>query len=397
MPTEPHADPQAVAPAGGGGGGGGGSTEAPAAGPPADTAASDARKVHRIARVTLGVLLALLVYHLFADRITPYTSQASVDTFLVQIAPEVSGPVVAVGVRDNQKVKKGQLLFRIDPLPFQIALRAAEANLVVAEQGADSAAADVRVADAQLRRQRADLAASRELGKIVLDLSAKRALSESSGIRARADIAKTTAETTRAEAEAERARIRLGELGDDNPQVRQALVAREQARLDLQHSTVVAPADGAVTNLRLSPGQFASRGQPVLSFIADGPRWVTAAMRENQLGNIAPGNRAYVVFDDQPGKVFPARVDSIGWGVAEGGEAPTGNLPEVTAPTGWLREPRRFPVRIVIDPPGDESANLPPGRSGAQANVVVLTRERSLMNPLARLWLRMIALLSYLQ
>jgi multidrug resistance efflux pump len=393
MPTEPRADPQAAAPAGTHAG----PTDAPAPGPPADTGAGDAREVHRIARVTLGVLLVLLVYHLFADRITPYSSQASIDTFLVQIAPEVSGPVVAVGVRDNQEVRKGQLLFRIDPLPFKIALRAAEADLVVAEQGADSSAADVRVADAQLRRQRADLAASQELGTIVLDLSAKRALSESSAIRARADIAKTRADTTRAEAEADRARIRLGELGDDNPQVRQALVAREQARLDLRHSTVVAPADGAVTNLRLSPGQFANRGQPVLSFIADGPRWLTAAMRENQLGNIAPGNRAYVVFDDQPGKVFPARVESIGWGIAEGGEAPTGDLPEVTAPTGWLREPQRFPVRIVMDPPSDGSAKLAPGRSGAQANVVVLTRERSVMNPLARMWIWMVAKLSYLR
>jgi multidrug resistance efflux pump len=289
------------------------------------------------------------------------------------------------------------VLFRVDPSPFQIALRAAEANLAVATQGADASAADVRVAEAQLTRQRVDLAASQQLGKIVLDLSAKRALSETSAIRARADIAKTRAEISRGEAEAERARIRMGETGNDNAQVRQALAAVEQARLDLRHSTVVAPADGAVTNLRLSPGQFANRGQPVLSFIAGGTRWVSADMRENQLGNINPGNRAYVVFDDRPGKVFPARVESVGWGIAQGGEAPTGQLPTVDAPSGWLREPQRFPVRIVLDPPTKASDTLPPGRSGAQANVVVLTRERSLLNPLSRLWIWMIAMLSYLR
>ena len=74
-------------------------------------------------------------------------------------------------------------------------------------------------------------------------------------------------------------------------------------------------------------GQFVGRGQPVLGFIGDGPRWVTAAMRENQLGRIAPGNRAYVAFDDRPGQVFVGRVDSIGEGIARGGEAPTGELP----------------------------------------------------------------------
>lgn len=331
MPTEMQSAPEAAQ-----------STNSGAnAATPAPSA--DAQRVRKIVRVTLAVLLTLFVYHLFADRITPYTSQASIDTFLVQIAPEVSGPVVAVGARDNHQVKKGQMLFRINPVQYRIALQSAEANLAVALQGADSSAADVRVADAQLRGQRADLAASQELGKITLNLSAKRALSETSAIRARADIAKTRAALSRAEAEAERARVRLGEAGNDNAQVRQALAAVDQARLDLRRSTVLAPADGAVTNLRLAPGQFANRGQPVLSFIASGPRWVSAKMRENQLGNIAPGNRAYVVFDDHPGRVFPAHVESVGWGIAQGGEAPTGQLPEVTAPSGWLRDPQRFP------------------------------------------------------
>jgi multidrug resistance efflux pump len=343
------------------------------------------------------VLLLLFVYNLFADRITPYTSQATVDTFLVQIAPEVSGPVVSVDVPDNSAVKKGQTLFQINPSQYQIALRSAEASLAAAVQAANSSAADVRVADAQLQRQRVDLKSSEQLGKIVLDLSAKKALSETSAIRARADIAKTRADITRGEAEAERARIRLGEIGDGNVQVRQALVAVDQAKLDLLRATVVAPADGVVTNLRLSAGQYANKGQPVLSFIADGPRWVSAAMRENQLGNIAAGNRAYIVFDDYPGKVFPAHVQSVGWGVTQGGEAPTGQLPKVDAPTGWLRVPQRFPVRVVLDPPADAAAKLPPGRSGAQANVVVLTRDSSLMNPLARLWIWMISVLSYLQ
>jgi multidrug resistance efflux pump len=363
----------------------------------ADAAAASAQRVRRIVRVALLVLLVMFLYHVFADRITPYTSQAAIDTFVVQIAPEVSGPVVSVDVADNHEVKKGQVLFRIDPRPFQIALQVAQANVSLATQAADASVADVRVAEAQLSRQRVDLAASQQLGKIVLDLSAKRALSETSAIRARADIAKTKAEISRGEAETERARIRMGDTGNSNAQIRQALAALAQAELDLSHSTVVAPSDGVVTNLRLSPGQFASRGTPVLSFVANGPRWISAAMRENQLGRIAPGNRAYVVFDDRPGSVYPAHVDSVGWGISQGGEAPTGQLPTVSAPSGWLREPQRFPVRVVLDAPPTPSEQLPPGRSGAQANVVVLTSEGSVMNPLARLWIRMVAMLSYLR
>ncbi|MNV43096.1 Multidrug resistance protein MdtN [compost metagenome] len=103
-----------------------------------------------------------------------------------------------------------------------------------------------------------------------------------------------------------------------------------------------------------------------------------------------------MTFDDQPGRVFPARVDSVGWGIANGGESPTGQLPTVNAPTGWLREPQRFPVRIALDGGGDPAA-LSPGRSGAQASVVVLTAERSPLNLLARAWIWLVAQMSYLQ
>lgn len=389
MPTEPSNESQERAQST--------AKESPSPAPAPAAPAAGASRERRIVLVTLLVLLVIFIYHMIADRFTPYTSQAAIDTFLVQIAPEVTGPVVTVEVSDNRRVKQGDVLFRIDQRPFQIALRAAQANLVLATQAADASVADVQVAEAQLNRQRVDLAASQQLGKIVLDLSAKRALSETSAIRARSDIAKNIADIGQGEAQTERARIRMGETGASNAQVRQARAALDQAELDLRHTTVVAPSDGVVTNLRLSPGQFASRGQPVMSFVADGPRWISAAMRENQLGHIATGNRALVVFDDQPGKVFPAHVDSVGWGIAQGDEAPNGQLPTVNAPSGWLREPQRFPVRVVLDASPTPSEQLAPGRSGAQANVVVLTSEGSVMNPLARLWIRMVAILSYLR
>ena len=131
MPTEPQTSSEpaySARPAGA-------PTATPPTAPPAD---ASAQRVNRIVRVTLVVLLVLFVYHLFADRITPYTSQATIGTFLVQIAPQVSGQVVAVDVRDNQQVKKGQVLFRIDPLPFQIAQRSAEANLAGSPPGTAS-------------------------------------------------------------------------------------------------------------------------------------------------------------------------------------------------------------------------------------------------------------------
>jgi multidrug resistance efflux pump len=356
-----------------------------------------ANPMRKILLAALATLLALFAYHVLADRYTPYTSQGRVEAFLTQIAPEVGGDVLEVGVTDNVAVRKGQLLFRIDPEPYAIALRAAEANLSVALQGADVSVADVASARAQIVKQRADLSASRKLRGIVTGLVDKRALSETQGIRADVDTAKSAADLARAQADYQKAVASLGATGMRNPKVRQALAAVEQARLDLRNTEVRAPSTGTVTNLRLAQGQFVSPGQPLLSFLEGGPRWISADMRENQLGNVRPGQEVIVALDLQPGKLFRGRVHSIGWGVSQGDEAPTGQLASMPADQGWLRDPQRFPVRIMVLPEDAKDAGLDVGRSGAQANVLILTGDKSLLNPIGKFWIKLVALFSYLQ
>jgi multidrug resistance efflux pump len=358
------------------------------------TPASPMRKVILIA---IGALLILFVYHVLSDRYTPYSSQARVETFLTQIAPEVAGDVQEVGVKDNGVVRKGQLLFRIDPEPYEIAVRSAEANLAVALQGADVSVADVAAARAQLRKQSVDLAANRKLGRIVTDLVDKKALAQTNAIRSDAEIGKTAADLARAQADVRKALANLGAPGFANPKVRQAAAALEQARLNLRMATVSAPADGIVTNLRLSPGQYVAPGQPLLSFLETGPRWISADMRENQLGNVKPGQDVRVALDILPGKLFRGQVQSIGWGVSQGDEAPTGQLSSMSDDQGWLRDPQRFPVRILVLPDDAKDAGIDVGRSGAQANVIIFTDEGSILNPIGRLWIKMVALFSYLQ
>lgn len=353
--------------------------------------------MRKIVLIALGALLVIFIYHVLSDRYTPYTSQARVETFMTQIAPEVAGDVLEVGARDNGPIRKGQLLFRIDPEPYQVAIRSAEANLAAALQAADVSVADVAAARAQVRKQRVDLAASRQLGKIVTDLVDQRALAATQGIRARADIGKTEADVTKAAADLRRAEANLGAPGLANPKVRQALAALEQARLDMRNTTVIAPANGIVTNLRLAKGQFVSPGQPLLSFLETGPRWISADMRENQLGNVRPGQEVLIALDILPGKLFRGRVHSVGWGVSQGDEAPTGQLSSMPPDQGWLRDPQRFPVRIMLMPEDAKEAGIDVGRSGAQANVIIFTEEDSIMNPIGRLWLRITTLLSFLQ
>jgi len=349
--------------------------------------------------ITKGVLIALLVlfiYHVVSDRVTPYTSQSNIEVLLVQIAPRIAGPVVEVGAHDNQHVTKGQVLYRIDPVPFEIAARAAEANLALTLQNIGVSTAEVLSSQAALAKQKTELATTQELSDIVFGLTKEKALSESDAIRARSEIARAKADVTRAEAEVESARQRLGASGDANPKVQQARSALEQARLDLENTTVIAPADGMITNLRLSVGQYVNRGQPVMSFIEGNSVWLSAYLRENQLGKVAPGNKVRVAFDLLPGRVFDGKVDSVGWGVTRGGEAPAGTLPDVQSAKGWLRDPQRFPVRIALEAEASSALGKLPLRNGAQANVLILTSENSwLLNPLGRMWLRIVSWMSY--
>jgi multidrug resistance efflux pump len=353
--------------------------------------------MRKIILIALGLLLILFVYHVLSDRYTPYTSQARVETFLTQVAPEVAGDVLAIEVKDNSPVGKGQLLFRIDPQPYQLAVRAAEANLSVALQGADVSVADITAARAQIAKQRADLSASRELNKIVTDLVDKNALARTQEIRSTSDVSKTQATLAGAIADLEKAKANLGEPGLRNPKVRQALAALDQARLDLRNTEVRAPTSGTVTNLRLAAGQYVAPGQPLVSFLESGPRWISAELRENQLGNVKPGQNVTLALDIKPGKLFRGRVQSIGWGVTQGDEAPTGQLSSMPAQQGWLRDPQRFPVRILVLPDEAREAGIDAGRSGAQANVIIFTDDHSILNPLGRLWIKLVALISYLQ
>lgn len=379
-------------------------TGAPAA-PASDTAApvkeAAPAKAARdpVRSVTLGVLLTLAVlfiYHVVSDGITPYTSQANIEGFLVQISPRVTGQVIEVGARDNQRVNKGQVLYRIDPEPFLIAVRAAEADLNLATQNVSVTTAEVRSSEATLTKQRTDLQATEVLGAIVFGLTQEKALSESDSIKARAEIDKSKADVARGEADLERARRKLGAEGEENAQIQQARVALEQARLDLQYTTVIAPGDGVITNLRLSIGQFVNRGQPGLSFIDSNSVWLTAYLRENQLRNVLPGNEARVAFDSQPGRVFSGRVESVGWGITTGGEAPVGDLPEVQSDKGWVRDPQRFPVRIALRREANGPLQELPLRNGAQANVLILTDAESWLNPIGRAWLRVVSWLRYI-
>lgn len=334
-------------------------------------------------------LLAFVV-SIFMERRTPTSSQAVAQAYIVGLAAEVPGRVTEVSISDNTLVTAGQVLFRIDSEPYRIAVAEAEARLESVGQSIGASTAAVDAAQARLVETTARRDNVREQAARALELVKRGVYSKAKSDEAEAALKQAEADVRAAEAELQRAQEELGPAGADNPQLKEALAALERAQLDLLRTTVTAPASGVVTNLQLSVGEVVAAGQAAMTFIEIGTIWITAAFKENSLENIATGDRAEILFDSLPGQLFPAQVESVGLGVSQGAVDPATGLPTIRNQTGWIRDPQRFPVRLVLD--GD----LPKGvRYGSQATVVIYTGENPLTNALGSFWIRLISVLTY--
>ena len=300
--------------------------------------AAEAR-VRRLTR-TVGVLVVLaLLWYLAADRLTPSTSVARVSGYVVPIVPELSGTVTSVKVELNQIVAAGDVLVQIDPEDFELQVERAEAELARAGEAIGADTGGVAVAEARVSKARAGLLAARRDSKRVIALAQAGVASEFRADNARSRVEKAEAEFQAAQAELDVARSQLGSEGSANPRIRSATVELAQARLDLSNATLRAPTDGGVTNVRVEVGQYASSGQPLMTFISSSDVWVEAYLRENAIGNVKAGNEAEIVLDVAPGRVFRGVVVSTGLGVDWGRATQAGRLPQISNPSDWLREP----------------------------------------------------------
>lgn len=366
-----------------------GSPDAPA--PPLSPARTPPRNpLRRTALAVILVAAGLFALSVVMERLTPSSSQATVQAYVVRMAPEVTGRVIEVGVTDNAPVAAKTVLFRIDPRPYEIAVAEAEARLERIGQTLGASTQAVESAQArvvQLQAERVNVRAQAERAKTLFD---RGVYARAKFDDAKAALGASDASVAGAEADLAKAREELGPQGADNPQLKEALAALERARLNLLHTTVLAPSDGVVTNLQLGVGQVVGVGQAALTFIDAGTIWVAAAYKENSLEHVAAGDEAEVVLDSLPGSVFAMRVESVGWGVSNNSLDPATGLPTIRNQSGWVREPQRFPVRLVF------KDGFPRGvRYGSQANVVIYTGDNSAMNALGRFWIRLVATLTY--
>jgi len=380
----------------------------------ADTHISSGLVVRRILGRLLGTGIVVgtavvVVVSVLQWQTRPQTDDATVRANFVGIAPQVTGHIVELHVRDNQQVQEGELLFLIDPRPYEIALERARATLALTRKevdglknGATTAVAGVSKAEAQLNASAAEIT-RRAIDPVVADAeiarlqaqfqraedhlqrlepllpqqfvtadsveqartqrAAARAALDEAQARKRAAVAALV--TTRAQhgatesalhqarSERSRAENAIGEIEGSNARIAAAEAAVHAAELDLTYCRVRAPFTGLVVNMNISNGAFARAGVEVFTLVDTRTWYVVANFRETQLRHIPAGAPVDVYLQSQPSRHFHGTVVGLGWAVLPENGTSVNGLPRVDRSLDWIRLAAHFPIRIRVDNPDD--------------------------------------------
>jgi membrane fusion protein (multidrug efflux system) len=298
------------------------------------------------------------------------TENAYLEQAKITIASDISGRVVSVGISDNEHVKAGDLLFKVDPEPYRIALNKADASVAAARLNVEQLRAAYNQALTQKKVAADEVAYQQSQFDRKKELAKKGISSKSDLDQAELDLNQAKEKLATAEQAIGSARAALGGdpaiETDAHPTVLAALAAREQAAYELNQTTVRAPADGIVYKAAsFKPGQYVAAGSPLFSLVETGDTWVDANFKETQLTNMRPGQKADVTFDIYPDKTFKASVEAIGAGTG----AEFSLLPAQNATGNWVKVTQRIPVSLRLDD-ADGSEML---RTGMSAKVTVDT------------------------
>src|SRR6516164_9837940 len=321
---------------------------------PSKTASRRPPWVRALGRTFSGVLvLAALVLGWFVYRLyyaNPRTDDAYVHADTAAVAAHVSGQIVQLPIKDDQRVKRGDLLFVVDQRPYKLALDTARTRLHLTEIEIKTLHDTIKAAEAQLAQRKVDAANVKQYLDRIVPLRERDFVTDNEVAEAHNKLKAAQAGVAAATSELQKAQDGLGVLGDVNERIRAAQEAIEDAQLNHDYCFVRAPFDGYVTNLNIAEGQYANIGQPVLTLVDDRNWYVLAYFREDLLDRIRPGMLADVSLLSYPGQVFQGEVEGIGWGLFQQNGATVAGLPNVEETLNWVRLNQRFPVRIILQP-----------------------------------------------
>lgn len=275
----------------------------------------------------------------------PSTDNAYIKANIIQINANINGQVQQVFVKDNQVVKKGDKLFELDSRPLKIALKKAMAELKLSQQTIASNLDAVEVTKAREAQARAQLELDQKNTARILSLVKDGKASIADGDKAKAQLSVSQARLSASHNQYKQALSTLGLSGEQNPKLRQAQAALEQAKLNLSYSLVLAPTAGKIANFSLRPGDMVQQGHSIFNLIEQKQWWVEANYKETQLKNIKTGQSATITLDMYPDHPLTGTVSSI-----SGGTGSTFSLlPTENAAGNWVKVTQRIPVKIALN------------------------------------------------
>ncbi len=312
----------------------------------------DIVRKYKTVLVTLGLVIVAIIaiYSLYYRSVNrPWTRDGQVSADIIEITSQVSGQVVKVAVKDNQRVKKGELLFQIDPENYKLKVNESEVKLDQSRQEVKSLAAQIKAAEAEIEQRKAQLTyAETERDRIFQALKTN-AVSQATADQSVASVGTARANLSASLADLEEANANLGVDGEENVKIRSAKVDLANAKLQLSWTSINAPSDGYVTNLQLRIGDYSVAGSPVIAFVDASSYYVYGFFKETQLLKIKPGNRAVVTLMGYPDLPIEGEVNSIGRAISSSNTSASGDLIPDIAPTfDWVRLAQRIPVRIDL-------------------------------------------------
>ena len=289
----------------------------------------------------------------------PQTDDAVVTADIIGIVPQVSGTITELHVKDNQRVKRGDLLVVIDPRPYEFALQRARADVAaldgeigVTERRIEGQRFAVAAARATVQRMEAQLQNATDSLNRLQPLLSREFVTPDKIDQARTAKLAAAAGLEEARQKMDQAEKDVGDLEALRAKRDAALAARGKAELDLEFCYVRAQFDALVVNLHTSIGAFVAPGPvPVFSLVDTRAWYVMADYRETELAHIAPGMEAEVYVLTAPRYRFRGRVQGIGWAVNPEDQPISTGVPQIKRELNWVHIAQRFPVRIRVENP----------------------------------------------
>ena len=338
-------------------------------GPPSDTGAAK-KRLRRMLAAGAALTLALAAGAYYFWFVVPFesTDDAFIEGYVIPIAPKVPGYVAQLLITDNQAVKKGEVLLKIDPRDYETSLAQARADLAAVRSRLDESQAQVKVSEAKVAQAQASVvAADAENQRAADDLKRYQSVDSSAVSRSAFDAARSRARAAGADLDAARSQVTaaesetvLSKAGVETAAaaVQQAEAKLQQAELNLSYTEVTAPEDGRVTRRAVEQGAYIQPGQSLMAIVPH-QYWVIANFKEIQLTHMRPGQPVEIKVDAYPSHKFKGHVDSI----QSGAGARFSLFPPENATGNYIKVVQRVPVKIVFDDDPNTQLALGPGMS----------------------------------